>query len=287
MTSTETALVVLAAAFLVALLVAATRRTSRHARAIERLFGDEDALDVERALRAAVVPLVRPRLWVGPLAAVVAGAVFAALDWPAMIAATAALVVGALAWIADRQLVARAAGQLETQLGDAIDVVTGALGAGSSVTQALEHAAREAADPLRGQLAVLCRRLRLGDDPHVAIGELSERAPLETYRLFTFTLSTHWDVGGSLTPSLAAVGRSIRDRIEIGRRVRAQAVESQLSVVGILAITYGLLAIQWAADPAKLEAFVLSSVGSWATAVVLGLQALGLVWMARMSTIEV
>lgn len=286
MNDVEVALVTTAAAFVVALLFVATRTTSRRSRALERLF-DDDRVDLPGETRAAVVPIVRPRRWVGPLAFALAAVAFVALDFPPEIAVTAALVVGALGWIVDRLLVARTAGRLEAQLGDAIDVVTGALGAGVSVTEALEHAARESAEPLRTQLTMLCRRLRLGDDPHAAIEELSERAPLETYRLFTFTLSTHWDVGGSLTPTLATVGRAIRDRTEIERRVRAQAVESQLSVVGILAITYGLLAIQWAGDPGRMEGFLLSAVGTYATAGVLALQALGLVWMTRLSTIEV
>ena len=47
------------------------------------------------------------------------------------------------------------------------------------------------------------------------------RVPLETFRLFAAALTVHQEVGGSLAPTLATVGRIIRDRIELTRRIRS------------------------------------------------------------------
>ena len=58
------------------------------------------------------------------------------------------------------------------------------------------------------------------------------RVPLETFRLFSAALTVHQEVGGSLAPTLATVGRIIRDRIELTRRVRSLTVQSRASTAG-------------------------------------------------------
>ena len=49
--------------------------------------------------------------------------------------------------------------------------------------------------------------------------------------LFAAALSVHWEVGGSLAPILATVGRTVRDRIELSRRISAMTTQARLSIV--------------------------------------------------------
>jgi tight adherence protein B len=107
--------------------------------------------------------------------------------------------------------------------------------------------------------------------------------PLETFRLFATSLAIHWEVGGSLATTLSTVGQTIRDRIELSRRVRAQGVESHASVAVVLAIAYVLAFLMWRTNPARMEAFVSTSIGTAIIAGVIGLQAFGLVWMSRLN----
>jgi Flp pilus assembly protein TadB len=107
--------------------------------------------------------------------------------------------------------------------------------------------------------------------------------PLETFRLFATALSVHWDVGGSLATTLATIGRTIRDRIELSRRMRTQGIEAHLSVMLVLLLAYLLAYLMWQANPERFRAFVASDIGSDLTAIVILLQAVGLVWMARIS----
>jgi tight adherence protein B len=107
--------------------------------------------------------------------------------------------------------------------------------------------------------------------------------PFETFRLFSMALAVHWEVGGSLASTLATVGRTIRDRIELARRVRAQGVEAHVSVAAVMTIAYGLAFLMWRTNPDRVEAFVRSGVGTELVSVVVLLQAIGLVWMSRIS----
>jgi Flp pilus assembly protein TadB len=82
------------------------------------------------------------------------------------------------------------------------------------------------------------------------------------------------------------VGRTIRDRIEMERRVRAQSVEAQVSVVLVLLISYGITWIMWRANPEGLQAFLSSQTGSYVAAGAMALQAIGVKWIWQMSQVK-
>jgi tight adherence protein B len=155
------------------------------------------------------------------------------------------------------------------------------------VTDALEVAARETRAPLGTELAEVLGRIRLGDDPKEVFQDFSSRIPLEGYRLLSFSLLVHWEVGGSLARTLASIGRTVRDRLEVQRRVRAQSAEAQFSVLGVLAITYLIGLITWTSYPERLTRFFASEIGTVLLVLTVLLQAAGLLWMHRISRISV
>src|SRR5262249_59953695 len=112
------------------------------------------------------------------------------------------------------------------------------------------------------------------DDPRAAVTDVAHRVPLETFRLFAASLAIHWEVGGSLATTLGTVGRTVRDRIELSRRVRAQGIEAHASVAVVLLLAYLLAFLMWRANPDRLEALVTSSVRTALVAAVIVLQAL-------------
>ena len=89
-----------------------------------------------------------------------------------------------------------------------------------------------------------------------------------------------------MASTLSSVGKTIRDRIEMSRRVQTQGVEVHASVVGVLAISYVLAYIMWRANPDSLTEFFMSPVGSEIVAAVICLQALGIFWISKMSDVE-
>jgi tight adherence protein B len=216
------------------------------------------------------------------------GVVVAAAFWlvgglPAEVAAAAGILIGVLAHLVEDYVAEERAAIIETQLSAAIDLLVGSLRAGASLLAAFESALQETEAPLRPYFQEVAGRIRLGDDPRIAVSELQVRVPLETFRLFATSLAIHWEVGGSLATTLTTVGRTVRDRIELSRRVRAQGVESHASVAVVLLIAYVLAFLMWRTNPDRLEAFVRSGVGTTLVAGVIALQAIGLVWMSKLS----
>ena len=176
--------------------------------------------------------------------------------------------------------------RVEQQLADATDQMVASLRAGSALLGALEATFREAQSPLREEFESIIGRIRIGEDPQEVVSDLPIRIPLESYRLFANSLLVHWQTGGSLASSLRTVGRTVRDRLEVSRRINAQAIESQVSVAAVMLIAYGVTAFTFASNPEPITKLVYSQIGSYVAAAVIGLQALGLFWIWQMSRIR-
>jgi tight adherence protein B len=251
-------------------------------RLLPEAYGEVD----DRATLSARTVLGRMR-WLPWTAGILCGLVLhfaVGLSWVYCLAI--ALLVSLLGGQLEGMLVERRIQKMETQLADAIDLMVGALRAGAGVLNSLDNAALETRTPLRQQLEEVVGRIRLGDDAQEVFRELTTRVPLETFMLFSSALSVHWEVGGSLAPTLATVGRTIRDRIELTRRIRAMTAQSRMSTIGVLIATYAIAAIMWANDPSRMEDFLASDFGSIIVAGIVVLQAVGIVWSAALARID-
>ena len=193
------------------------------------------------------------------------------------------VMVGFLASQLESFLAARHAATLEGQLADAIDIMIGAVDAGAGVGAAIDAAITECRAPLQPYLEEVKGRIQLGDEPAEVFRSLAQRVPLEAFLLFTSALAVHWEVGGKLSSTLTTVGRTIRDRIDVARRIRSNTAQSQFSTLAIIGLTYFIAVIVWRNGPEQMEEFVRSSVGSWFVAGSVVLQAVGIVWMNLIS----
>jgi tight adherence protein B len=269
-----------AAVFAVAFRHTRLRRIAR-----ERLNED---VEVREAARVnGLTPSLRRLHWL-PVAIglVVASAARFLLGLDLVYAVALGVIGGVLAYLVEGWRHQRNRLRLETQLANAIDLMVASLGAGSGLMEAIEGAAREAGQPLKPELQETLGRIRFGETPKQVFEDLAERVPLEAFRLFAFTMAVHGETGGSLAPTLSSVGRTIRDRIEIGRRVRSQSTQAQASVMGIVLITYFLGVLMWRANPVGFQEFLAHPVGANVVAAAIVLQAVGLLWITRLTQLR-
>lgn len=220
-----------------------------------------------------------------------AGLLAAALVWwgtglPHPLSIGTGVLVGAIAYLVEVHWANSMIERIESQLADAIDLMVSALRAGAAVLAALEATLAEARNPIRDELETMIHRIRLGEDPRQTAKDLAVRVPLESFRLYSHSLLVHWETGGSLTSSLKTVGRTLRDRIEVSRRINAQAIESQVSVIVVMAIAYGLIAFMLYSNPGPIRKLIYSEVGAYIAAGLMILQAIGMVWIWSMSRIR-
>lgn len=245
----------------------------------------------EREAGPPVLDDLHPPVWaspwvawlVGVIVGLVAHILWGVLGISVAIGGAVALVgtVGVRTWVHQRDA------RIEGQLADSIDLIVSTLRAGGGLVDALGAATRETPRPLYGVLRHLLDRIRLGEDAEQVLASLEGRVRLESFRLFSLTLGSHWEGGGSLATTLSNVGRTIRDRVDVARRIRSQAVETQVSVAGVLVVTYGLAWLMWTNQPERYETFAGSELGTMFIGASIVLQGVGILWISTMTRIEV
>ena len=256
-------------------------------RTVERLavMMESTAADEPRGEPRKAIPSfpVRHR-YVPPVVAVAAALLLSlVVGLPLDVSAAAGALFGVMTHLAEEYHGEQQTALIESQLATAIYLMVGSLRAGASLLSAFDSALEEVGAPLRPYFQEVAGRIRLGDDPRAAVSDLQVHVPLETFRLFATSLAIHWEVGGSLATTLSTVGRTVRDRIELARRVRAQSVEAHASVGVVLLITYVLGFLMWRTNPDRLNVFLASSIGTMVVAGVIAMQAVGLIWMSRLN----
>jgi Flp pilus assembly protein TadB len=197
-----------------------------------------------------------------------------------------AVIAGLIVYEVEDYLAVRKSLRIEMQLADAIDLMVASLHAGAGVLNCLETALEESRAPLKPQFAEVLGRIRYGDDPQAVYRGLMARVPLETFRLFASALAVHGEVGGSLAPTLATVGRIIRDRIELSRRIRSLTVQSRFSIAAIIGVTYFIGLVMWLSDRARMEEFLATTVGSVVFSGAVVLQSIGILWSSALSRLK-
>jgi tight adherence protein B len=227
------------------------------------------------------------RFLVGVAVATVAGPAIAATGLYVELAVALAILLGTLAWVCDGWVVAARTVRVERQLADAVDLLGSSVAAGYSFVEALDGVVREVPRPLGPVLAEAAERLRLGDDPQ-RVFELAQRLlPLPAFRLLTHYLAAQWQSGSALAPGLHAIADTVRDRVNLSQRIQSQTAEARFSVLGILGVVYGIAVLAWTSNADRVAAFLGSAAGGGLAAACVLAQAGGIIWMARLTRIEV
>jgi tight adherence protein B len=239
-------------------------------------------------LEALMLPTFPRRYrFVPPAAGVlVAGLILALTTLPKAYALGFAVLAASVLYLLEVARADRQVQQIEGQLADTIDLLVASLRAGSALLAGLDVTLRDARMPIREELEYMVGRIRIGDDPRLVVQELAMRVPLESFRLFAHALLVHWETGSGLTSSLRTVARTVRDRLEVARRISAQAVESQVSVIAVMLINYGLMAYMLHSNPAPMEKLLYSAIGSFVATALMILQSVGMLWIWSMSRIR-
>lgn len=126
--------------------------------------------------------------------------------------------------------------KFETQLPDALDLITRALRAGHAFPSALQMVGDEMAEPVAGEFRIVHDEVNFGIELQQALTNLSVRVPLTDLRYFIVSVLIQRESGGNLTEVLGNLSRLIRERLKLMSKVRVLSSEGRLSawILGIM-----------------------------------------------------
>jgi tight adherence protein B len=118
---------------------------------------------------------------------------------------------------------------IEEQLPDAIDLIVRGLRVGHPFIHALSSAAKEIPDPLGSELGLIADEASYGRDMGEALTAFAERMGMQDLRFLAVAVSIQQTSGGNLAEILDGLGKVVRARFRLFRRVRAITAEAKWS----------------------------------------------------------
>ncbi|MFH1367825.1 MAG: type II secretion system F family protein [Elusimicrobiota bacterium] len=129
----------------------------------------------------------------------------------------------------------------ETQLSEALTMITGSVKAGQSFVQALENTALNAKPPLSEELLLVLGRIKLGAPLNRALLEMSERNPGRELKLAVISINIARETGGNIGEMLVRVSHAISERKRIRGKINSLTSQGKASGVIMSAIPLVLL----------------------------------------------
>jgi tight adherence protein B len=218
-------------------------------------------------------------------AALVAGGLAAlALRRPEVaVIGAGAVLAGARALLrsADRRYVERVAAQLP----GVAQHLSGALGAGLSLRQALTRAAADAPEPVAGELGRVARELALGARVEEALEGLQARLPDPDLRVMVTAILVQRRAGGDLARALGDLAGRLEERGRLARELRGTTAQARATAWMVAGLPVAGAVLVEIASPGTLARTLGQGPGLAVLLAALALQGLGVALVARIARV--
>ena len=156
--------------------------------------------------------------------------------WPMIALIAAGLAVFPLlrlGWKRNKRLLV-----IESQLPDAMDLISRALRAGHAFTSALAMVGAEAQEPIAGEFKITSDEIGFGISIDNALNNMASRIPSPDVRYFVMAVIIQHETGGNLAELLGRLAELVRERFKLFAKVRVLAAEGKLSAWILTALPF-------------------------------------------------
>ncbi|MBW2510996.1 MAG: type II secretion system F family protein [Deltaproteobacteria bacterium] len=146
-----------------------------------------------------------------------------------------------LLWL--RSLEQKSLAKFQSQLPEALDLLSRALRSGHALSSGLEMIAEEMSDPLGGEFQAVVDEISLGLTLNEALENLCSRVPSSDLRFLTISILVQKETGGNIAEILDNISRLIRERVKFKRHVSTLTAEGKVSGVILVLLPIVLFSI--------------------------------------------
>lgn len=233
-----------------------------------------------QALAASGLTLAPARAWSMAIRCAAGAALLLAWRWPQLVVAGGASVV-VVVRTRRRARQRKERRNYDAHLVAVIDGLVSHIATGSSLSMALHEGAGHPS-PVGRDLLEVDQRHRHGEGLQAALDRWARTRGTPGVRLLADALAIAGRSGGSQRGALVGVQATLRDRESLGREVRALASQARTSGV-VLAVTPAAFAAVVALVDSRVAAFYSTPAGWGCLVVGAALDAVGALWMHRLT----
>ncbi|NNE79405.1 MAG: hypothetical protein HKN18_03945, partial [Silicimonas sp.] len=118
---------------------------------------------------------------------------------------------------------------LVKQMPDALDLMARGLKVGHPLNTTLASVAKEMSDPIGSEFGIVVDQVSFGDDLTEAFRDFSSRIDQEDVHYMSTAIAIQHGTGGDLARVLNVLSRTIRDRLNMRKKIKALTAEGRLT----------------------------------------------------------
>ncbi len=177
--------------------------------------------------------------------------------------------------------------RMEQQLPDALDLIGRAMRAGHALPSGLHMAGQEMADPIAEEFRITHDEINFGVSIQQALTNLGERVPITDVGYFVVAVLVQREAGGNLTEVLDNLSKLIRNRLKFHAKVKLLTTEGRMSAWVLGLLPFALAGLLNLANHDFISVLWTDPAGIKITNIVLGMMAVGAIWLYKLVQIRV
>ena len=175
----------------------------------------------------------------------------------------------------------------DSQLPEALDIMTRALKAGHPFDRTLKLVADELSDPIAEEFAITYAELSYGIALKDALTNMLKRCPSKMLKIMTTSVLVQKETGGNLAEILQNISKVIRGSYRFQRKLKTLSAEGRLSMVILSAIPIVLSAAMFVVAPDIISELFTNPRGHDLLKISAVSFIIGFIWVNKLIKIEV
>ena len=177
--------------------------------------------------------------------------------------------------------------EIHRQLPDALELIVRALRAGHALFVGMKMVGSEMRDPIGGEFQRGFDEISMGASVPESMSHMADRIDLMDMKFFVTSVNIQRETGGNLAEIIDMLGRLIRKRFELKKKVRALSAEGRISAIILMSLPFAMVAILHTVNPEYMSLLYTDPLGQMMVVTAFVLMVLGGIVMKRMIAIKV
>ena len=181
----------------------------------------------------------------------------------------------------------RRLGEIQRQLPDALELIGRALRAGHALFVGMKMVGGEMRDPIAGEFQRGFDEISMGVSVPESLSHMADRTELMDVKFFVTSVNIQRETGGNLAEIVDSLGRLIRKRFELKKKIQALTAEGRISAIVLMSLPFGMAATLHFISPEYLTPLFTDPMGQTMVAGAAIMMLLGGIVMKKMIAIKV
>ncbi|MFT5133388.1 MAG: tight adherence protein B [Gammaproteobacteria bacterium] len=177
--------------------------------------------------------------------------------------------------------------RFESQLPDALAMISGAMRAGASLNIAMESLVKEQPAPISQEFELLLKEQRIGVDFEVSLKSMEERIPLQDFAMLVTALRINREVGGNIAETMESLGETLRRKAMMEGKIESLTAQGKLQGIVMTGLPVLLGVLLNFIEPEAMEKLWTTTVGWIVLAIIVVMELLGYVMIRKITSIDV